>query len=100
MQINPEELSKNLAKSGSYIPSVRPGEETEKFVKTKLNKLTTVGAVALVTISILPYALPILYPVFPTSMPIGGTGMIIVVGVLIEIYRQLKGLIIQESYIL
>lgn len=100
LQINPEELSKNLAKSGSYIPSVRPGEETEKFVKTKLNKLTTVGAVALVTISILPYALPILYPVFPASMPIGGTGMIIVVGVLIEIYRQLKGLIIQESYIL
>lgn len=98
LQINPEQLSENLAKSGAYIPEIRPGKDTQTYISKLLNKLTTLGALALLTVSLLPYILPLAFPELPTSLPIGGTGMIIVVGVVIEIYRQIKGLIIQTSY--
>lgn len=98
LQINPEELSENLAKSGAYIPKVRPGKATEKFITKLLKKLTTVGTIALLAVSLLPYVMPLLFDGVPASLPVGGTGLIIVVGVIIETYRQLKGVIIQESY--
>ena len=98
LQINPEELAENLAKSGAYIPDVRPGATTEKYLKKRLYRLTGIGCVALLCIALLPNVLPLIFPELPASLPVGGTGMIIVVSVVIELYQQVKGIIMQKSY--
>ena len=98
MQINPEKISENLGKSGAYIPSVRPGTETKNYVNKVLSRITVLGSVCLAIIAVLPHIMPLVWTDMPTSMALGGTGMIIVVGVAIETVRQVQGLITQKSY--
>lgn len=98
MQINPEKIAENLGKSGSYIPSVRPGTETKDYIDRVLSRITVLGSVALALIAVLPHLMPLIWPELPTSMALGGTGMIIVVGVAIETVRQVQGLITQKAY--
>ena len=98
MQVDPEKLAENLGKSGAYIPSVRPGTETKKYVNHVLTRLTCLGAVALAFIAVMPHVMPIIWPEMPSGMALGGTGMIIVVGVAIETVRQVQGLITQKAY--
>lgn len=98
MQINPEKISENLGKSGAYIPSVRPGTETKNYVNKVLSRITVLGSVCLALIAVLPHIMPLIWTDMPTSMALGGTGMIIVVGVAIETVRQVQGLITQKSY--
>ncbi|MBM6765397.1 preprotein translocase subunit SecY [Faecalicoccus pleomorphus] len=98
MQVNPEKIAENLGKSGAYIPSVRPGKETENYVNRVLSRLTTLGSVALALVAVLPHLMPLIWSEMNTSMALGGTGMIIVVGVAIETVRQVQGLITQKSY--
>jgi preprotein translocase subunit SecY len=98
MQINPEQLSENLGKSGAYIPSVRPGAATKEYIDKILSRLTVLGALALSVIAVMPHIMPLIWPDLPSSMALGGTGMIIVVGVAIETVRQLQGLVTQKSY--
>lgn len=98
MQINPEKISENLGKSGVYIPSVRPGTETKNYVNKVLSRITVLGSICLALIAVLPHIMPLIWTDMPTSMALGGTGMIIVVGVAIETVRQVQGLITQKSY--
>lgn len=98
MQINPEKISENLGKSGAYIPSVRPGTETKNYVNKVLSRITVLGSICLALIAVLPHIMPLIWTHMPTSMALGGTGMIIVVGVAIETVRQVQGLITQKSY--
>lgn len=98
MQINPERISENLGKSGAYIPSVRPGTETKNYVNKVLSRITVLGSICLALIAVLPHIMPLIWTDMPTSMALGGTGMIIVVGVAIETVRQVQGLITQKSY--
>ena len=98
MQINPEKISENLGKSGAYIPSVRPGTETKNYVNKVLSIITVLGSICLALIAVLPHIMPLIWTDMPTSMALGGTGMIIVVGVAIETVRQVQGLITQKSY--
>ena len=98
MQINPEKISENLGKSGAYIPSVRPGTETKNYVNKVLSRITVLGSICLALIAVLPHIMPLIWTDMPTSMALGGTGMIIVVGVTIETVRQVQGLITQKSY--
>lgn len=98
MQINPEKISENLGKSGAYIPSVRPGTETKSYVNKVLSRITVLGSICLALIAVLPHIMPLIWTDMPTSMALGGTGMIIVVGVAIETVRQVQGLITQKSY--
>ena len=98
MQINPEKISENLGKSGAYIPSVRPGTETKNYVNKVLSRITVLGSICLALIAVLPHIMPLIWTDIPTSMALGGTGMIIVVGVAIETVRQVQGLITQKSY--
>lgn len=98
MQVNPEKIAENLGKSGAYIPSVRPGKETETYINRILSRLTTLGSIALALIAVLPHIMPLIWTDMSTSMALGGTGMIIVVGVAIETVRQVQGLITQKSY--
>jgi preprotein translocase subunit SecY len=99
MEIDPEQLADNFQKNGSYIPGIRPGKETERYVGKVLNRVTCIGALSLAAISCLPIALT-LSGIFgnDTSLAIGGTGMIIVVGVCIELNSQIDGLLAGKSF--
>ncbi len=97
LQMNPEEMAKNLSKSGAYIPGVRPGNDTDEYVSNVLGKLTVVGSIFLMIIA----GLPILFSKFSglsSSVTIGGTGLLIVVGVAIETYKQLESSLISRSH--
>ena len=97
IQVKPEEFSKNLQDNGGYIPGVRPGEETTKYVSRVLSRLTVLGSTFLVVIA----GLPIIFSQvtsLPTSVSIGGTGILIAVGVALETYKQLEGSILTRSY--
>ncbi len=97
IQLKPEEFAKNLQENGGYIPGIRPGDETKKYVSKILSRLTILGSVFLVIIA----GLPILFSKvtsLPTSVSIGGTGLLIVVGVALETYKQLEGSILTRSY--
>ncbi len=97
LQVDPEKISENLGKSGAYIPGIRPGNETKTYLHKVLNRITVLGAGALVIVAIIPYLLP-MFTALPTSTAIGGTGIIIVVGVAMETYAQLKGQLTQKQY--
>ena len=97
IQLKPEEFAKNLQENGGYIPGIRPGEETKKHISRVLSRLTILGATFLVIIA----GLPILFSnltSLPTSVSIGGTGLLIVVGVALETYKQLEGSLLTRSY--
>ncbi|MDO4995937.1 MAG: preprotein translocase subunit SecY [Bacilli bacterium] len=97
IQVKPDEFSKNLQDNGGYIPGVRPGEETTKYVSRVLSRLTVLGSTFLVVIA----GLPIIFSQvtsLPTSVSIGGTGILIAVGVALETYKQLEGSILTRSY--
>lgn len=95
--IKPDEFSKNLQENGGYIPGIKPGEETKNYVSRVLNRLSILGSLFLGVIA----GLPILFSKFtslPTSVTIGGTGLLIVVGVALDAYKQLEGSLLTRSY--
>ncbi|MEG1015985.1 MAG: preprotein translocase subunit SecY [Bacilli bacterium] len=95
--INPEELSKNLNESGGYIPGIRPGKETIKYVSRVLARITFLGALFIATIA----ALPIIFTAFtklPSIVQVGGTSILIVVGVVLETYKQLESTVASRGY--
>ena len=103
IQIKPEELSKNLQQNGGFIPGIRPGKETENYVSKVLSRLTVVGSIFLIIIA----GLPILFTAcanaidgvkLSSQVTIGGTGLLIVVGVALETYKQLEGSLVTRSY--
>jgi len=97
IQLKPEEFAKNLQDNGGYIPGIRPGEETKQYVSKILTRLTVLGATFLAVIAGLPIIFSKLTSL-PTSVSIGGTGLLIVVGVALETYKQLEGSILTRSY--
>lgn len=97
LQVDPEKVAENLNKSGAYIPGIRPGTETKTYLKKVIHRITVLGAIALVFIAVLPYIIP-MFTSLPTSVAIGGTGIIIVVGVAMETVSQLKGQLTQKQY--
>ena len=98
IQINPQQLAENFQKNGSYIPGVRPGNETERYVRKVLNRVTFIGAMALAAIAALPSILTLtIFKDYP-SLALGGTGLIIVVGVALELNNQIDGLLAGKSF--
>ncbi len=98
LQINPKDTAENLQKSGAYIPGVRPGVETEKYVSRVLGRLTFVGGLFIVFVAGLPIAASFIFKGLPPSVTIGGTGILIVVGVALEMMRQLEEQLIGQDY--
>ena len=97
LTINPERLAEDFQKSGSYIPGIRPGNETERYIQKVLNRVTFIGATALTLIAALPVVLTV-GNVVPQSLALGGTGMIIVVGVALETMSQIDGLLASNEH--
>lgn len=97
IQVNPENVADNLKKQGAYIPGIRPGNDTQAYLTKVLYRLTFVGAIFLCVIAVMP----ILFTTFmnlPASAQIGGTSIIIVVGVALETMKQLESQLVKRHY--
>ena len=99
IQFNPIEVANNLKKNGGYIPGFRPGKPTSEFVQRVLNKITLFGALYLGIIAVVP----ILVSHFSksaslTGLSLGGTSIIIVVGVALETIRALEAQLMMRNY--
>ena len=97
MELNPDEISENLDKNRSYIPGVTPGEKTAAYLKYVITRLTVVGSFFLIILASLPILMSKI-PNLSSSVTLGGTGLLIVVGVALETYKQLESSIISRSY--
>ncbi|MCL2113044.1 MAG: preprotein translocase subunit SecY [Streptococcaceae bacterium] len=97
VQVNPEKMAENLQKQGSYIPSVRPGKGTEKYVSRLLMRLSTVGALFLGLISIIPIAAQNIWGL-PKIVALGGTSLLILIQVAIQAVKQLEGYLLKRKY--
>ena len=97
MAMNPEEMSKNLNKSGAYIPGVRPGSETTKYISTTVSRLTLVGSLFIAILAGLPFLVSNITGL-DQSIAIGGTGILIVVGVAIETYKQIQSGLVSRRF--
>lgn len=95
--LKPKELAENLNKQGGYIPGIRPGKETQKYIGSVLSKTTFLGAVFLVIIAGLPIIVSNISSL-PTSVTVGGTGLLIVVGVALETYNQIENTLSARKY--
>ena len=98
VQINPQQLAENFQKNGSYIPGIHTGNETERYVRKVLNRVTFIGAMALALIAALPVVLTLTVFKDNPSLALGGTGLIIVVGVALEVNNQIDGLLAGKSF--
>ena len=99
IQFNPIEVANNLKKNGGYIPGFRPGKPTSEFIQKVLNKITLFGALYLGIVAVVP----ILVSHFSTAssltgLSLGGTSIIIVVGVALETVRALEAQMLMRNY--
>ncbi|SDW98573.1 protein translocase subunit secY/sec61 alpha [Marinococcus luteus] len=97
VQVNPEQMTENLKKQGGYIPGIRPGFATEKYIRRTLYRLTFVGALFLTVVAIIPVFF-ITQMGLPQSIQIGGTGLLIVVGVALETMKQVESQLVKRNY--
>lgn len=93
---NPEKISEDLQKGGGFIPGIRPGKETEKYLSHVLSRLTVVGGAFLGLVAILPSFFR--GAIGATNLAIGGTGILIVVSVALELIREIEGEMVMSKY--
>lgn len=97
IQVNPEKMAENLKKQGGYIPGIRPGITTQKYITRILYRLTFVGAIFLTTVAIIPVLFTSALNL-PAAVQIGGTGLLIVIGVALDTMKQIEGQLIKRHY--
>ena len=97
IQYDPVEISNNLKKNGGFIPGFRPGKPTAEFIQKVINKILIFGAVYLAIVALLPIVAGILIPGVK-SLAIGGTSVIIVVGVALETVKALEAQMLMRHY--
>jgi preprotein translocase subunit SecY len=92
---NPDEQAENLRKYGGFIPGIRPGENTSKYIDFVLTRLTTIGTIYLALVALMPEFL-----ISKTSIPfyLGGTSLLIVVVVMIDFINQIQSHLFQHQY--
>jgi preprotein translocase subunit SecY len=97
VQFNPIEHADNLKKSGGYIPGIRPGQPTAVYLNTVLTRITLFGAIFLAAIAGMPYFITAGLDL-PNQIFLGGTSMLIVVGVSLDTVRQLESQLMMRNY--
>ncbi|KYD20701.1 preprotein translocase subunit SecY [Caldibacillus debilis] len=97
VQVNPEQLADNLKKQGGYIPGIRPGRNTQEYFTQRLINLTFVGSLFLAAVAIMPVFFTKVADL-PASVQIGGTSLLIVVGVALETMKQLEAQLVKRHY--
>ncbi|EFI85231.1 preprotein translocase subunit SecY [Listeria grayi] len=97
IQVNPEKVADNLKKQGGYIPSKRPGRETQAYLTSVLYRLTFIGAIFLAVVAVLPTIGSVAFGL-PQALAIGGTSLLIVIGVALDTTKQLEGQLVKRNY--
>ena len=103
MQFNPVEVANNLKKNGGFVPGFRPGKPTADFIYRVLNKITLFGAIYLAIIALLPILTANIISAISASnmgrsLSVGGTSVIIVVGVALETVKSLEAQMLMRHY--
>lgn len=99
VQFNPEEMAKQLREYGSFIPGLRPGPRTAEYLETVMERITYVGATMLAAIAILPMIVTKAFGVSPmVAQFIGGTGMLIVVSVILDFMQRVEANLLMRNY--
>ena len=96
IQFNPVEIANNLKKQGGFIPGFRPGQPTVQFIQKVLNRITMFGAIYLGIVAICPLIVGKI--IDNSSLAIGGTSVIIVVGVALETVKALENQMLMRQY--
>ncbi|MBE3597226.1 MAG: preprotein translocase subunit SecY [Hydrogenibacillus sp.] len=97
VQLNPQQLAENMQKNGGYIPGIRPGRQTYIYLTRVINRITLFGALFLAAVAILPVFFSDVAGL-PPSVRIGGTSLLIVVGVALETMKQIESQLIKRHY--
>ncbi|OQA04488.1 MAG: preprotein translocase subunit SecY [bacterium ADurb.Bin400] len=92
----PEQIAENLQKQGGYIPGIRPGTETREYLSRIIVRITLFGAVFLGLIAVLPFIVQTITNI--DTLVLGGTGVLIIVSVIIETIRQINSQIVMHTY--
>lgn len=99
---NTAEITENLQKQGGFIANIRPGHQTERYLKRTVTRLTLFGSVALGIIAVLPFVFEFIFAKLgysgTTNLAIGGTGLLIVVSVTLETLRQINSRALMVTY--
>jgi len=101
LTINPEKISNNLSKSNAYVPGIRPGQDTQDYIARLLFKITVIGTVYLVLLAVIPIFTSIIFGFTQTeaqAITLGGTSLLIIVGVAIETTQQVETDASQAEY--
>lgn len=97
VQINPEQMAEQMKKNGGYIPGIRPGKTTSVYLTRVMNRITLSGAIFLALISILPM-LFVDIAGLPQSVRVGGTSLLILIGVGLDTMKQIESQLIKRHY--
>ncbi|MCU9594051.1 preprotein translocase subunit SecY [Caldibacillus thermolactis] len=97
VQVNPEQMADNLKKQGGYVPGRRPGKQTQDYFTGVLYRLTFVGSIFLAVVAILPVFFTNVAGL-PASVQIGGTSLLIVIGVALDTMKQLESQLVKRHY--
>jgi preprotein translocase subunit SecY len=97
VQINPVQLADQMKKNGGYIPGIRPGKNTSVYLTRVMNRLTLAGALFLAAVSILPVFFSSVAKL-PNTVQIGGTSLLIVIGVALETMKTIESQLIKRHY--
>lgn len=98
LQMDPSEIADNLKKGESFIPGVRPGRETKDFLAATLKRITLFGAAGLTILAVIPYLLPMIIPSLPSSLGLGGTSVILIVGISLETVKMMSSAATEDKY--
>jgi preprotein translocase subunit SecY len=93
---NPDEISENIQKQGGFIPGLRPGKQTADFLYKVLNRITLVGAIFLGLVAVLPNIVQGF--THTQALTLGGTSLLIVVSVVIEVMKQVQSQMVMRDY--
>jgi preprotein translocase subunit SecY len=97
----PEQIAENIQKRGGYVPGIRPGRETAEYISKVSNRMNLFGGTFLATIAVLPIAIQALFSslaIGSVQLLISGAGMIIIVGVVLELIRQINAQLVMHDY--
>jgi len=95
LMFNPKEVADNLKRSGAYIPGIRPGEQTAKYIDSVLTRLTLVGALYITVVCLFPMLLQV---AFNVPFYLGGTSLLIVVVVVMDFMSQVQAHLMSHQY--
>lgn len=93
--INPNEIAMNMKKNGGFIPGIRPGQPTSAYITRVVNRITLVGAICYAILAMVPI---LLQWIFKINVGFGGTTLIIVVGVCLDIVKTLESQLLMRHY--